>query len=425
MEKNNKDNSKKIWDNTSYRWWFGADSSYQLSSSIVHFVIPLLIIQSTGSTGFATTLSSLFILVSTIVGIAGGVIQDRYERKRLMILNGAISFLILVTTGSIIYFFGLKAKVVLVLSILLALQEGFLGNTSNVILRSIVSSEQLPKAMSANNARDTGMNILGGPLGGFLMGIGSSLTLIVGSILCLASSLFTCGISKYWKNDTDVDTDSGKTKYRTAFMGFWWIIANSFQRRFLLTAACAAASANAFLLLTVLEIAKNTSNNAMAGMVNTVAALGMLCGAIAATWLINRIRSGVLVALMFLNLTAGFILATLIPNLWIKLIFIPISLFFLPAGSAVLGSFFNLLVRQENLGRFFAGCDLVTYLTLSIFTFGAGWIMEMWGYAVANLVIAILLGVVAISALTLKPLIMMPEPKDWEEHIKKYNISQL
>src|SRR5690625_1064687 len=105
MSSNPQKSRDKLWDNSSYRWWFGADTSYELSNSIVLFAIPLLVVAATASPGLAATASSGFILISTIIGIAGGVVQDRYDRRFLMQLNGAIAAILLIVTGILIFHF--------------------------------------------------------------------------------------------------------------------------------------------------------------------------------------------------------------------------------------------------------------------------------------------------------------------------------
>lgn len=423
MSSNPQKSRDKLWDNSSYRWWFGADTSYELSNSIVLFAIPLLVVAATASPGLAATASSGFILISTIIGIAGGVVQDRYDRRFLMQLNGAIAAILLIVTGILIFHFGLRPEFVVGLTALLAIQKGLLGNTSNAMLRGVVTDEQLPQATSANIARDSTLHIVGGPIGGFLLHVNHSIALIVSSLFCIISTLLTRKVKNYWKPSED--TSGARAQFRTAFMGLWWLVSNSFQRRFILTASIATAAGNAFLLLTVLEISRTTSSTVTAGMVNSAAAAGMFCGALAATWLINRVRSGLLVALMFLTMSTGLFVSALAPALWVKLVFVPIALVLLPAGSAVLSSFFSILVRKENLGRYSAGHDLVTYLTLAIITFGAGWGMDAWGYRTASLAIGLLLLVSAASALTLKTLVTMPKPESWGNHIAENNISQL
>lgn len=72
--------------------WFVADSCTSLSSSIQGFALPLIAQTVTGSPAQATLLDSIMTIISSVLRLPGGVVQDKYDRKKLMIAFGLIGF---------------------------------------------------------------------------------------------------------------------------------------------------------------------------------------------------------------------------------------------------------------------------------------------------------------------------------------------
>ena len=72
--------------------WFVADSCTSLSSSIQGFALPLIAQTVTGSPAQATLLDSIMTMISSVLRLPGGVVQDKYDRKKLMIAFGLIGF---------------------------------------------------------------------------------------------------------------------------------------------------------------------------------------------------------------------------------------------------------------------------------------------------------------------------------------------
>lgn len=74
--------------------WFVADSCTSLSSSIQGFALPLIAQTVPGSPAQATLLDSIMTLISSVLRLPSGVVQDKYDRKKLMIAFGLIGFVL-------------------------------------------------------------------------------------------------------------------------------------------------------------------------------------------------------------------------------------------------------------------------------------------------------------------------------------------
>lgn len=100
-----------LWKGTDYGWWLAADTSVSVSTDIVSFVIPLIILSVSGSAALASSMDALQVAVLCVLGLAGGVIQDRYDRKKLMLLEGcALVVLYLLSAAVLIASYTLRNK---------------------------------------------------------------------------------------------------------------------------------------------------------------------------------------------------------------------------------------------------------------------------------------------------------------------------
>lgn len=80
----------ELWRGTDYGWWLAADTSGAVGASLIAFAVPLIMLATTGSSAAATTTESICVVVQTVLGLAGGVIQDRYDRRTLMLIWGCV-----------------------------------------------------------------------------------------------------------------------------------------------------------------------------------------------------------------------------------------------------------------------------------------------------------------------------------------------
>lgn len=457
----------ELWRGTDYGWWLAADTSGAVGASLIAFAVPLMMLATTGSSAAATTTESICVVVQTVLGLAGGVIQDRYDRRTLMLIWGASGVVLSAVAAAAVMLFGNAPKTsghgvnganapafggpyahvlpiaLLCIVVLFSVRDGLLENTSNAMLRGVVPDEQLPHAMALNDARDSTVTLAGGPLGGLLMTVGHAVPFLTSAVLSVLSMVSAWRIRRYWKRAT-VD-DSGHSgnaddaandaidvsgaitaapRWRDALDGMIWLLRDRFQRHLIIAATMVTGASNAFLLLTALDISQGGSQLISAGFINAASAVGMLLGALMASQLVNRVPGGVLVGVMFALLAAGFTGAALVPSMVGKAIFVACSVLALPAGNAVLGGLSNTLVGKDKLGRVGAGSMVLQYGAYGVAVALAGWGMQTIGYGPTCLILATVLVAAAAYALTMRSLITLPTPDRWAEHIQRWSIAQ-
>lgn len=457
----------ELWRGTDYGWWLAADTSGAVGASLIAFAVPLMMLATTGSSAAATTTESICVVVQTVLGLAGGVIQDRYDRRTLMLIWGASGVALSAVAAAAVMLFGNAPKTnghgvnganapafggpyahvlpiaLLCIVVLFSVRDGLLENTSNAMLRGVVPDEQLPHAMALNDARDSTVTLAGGPLGGLLMTVGHAMPFLTSAVLSVLGMVSAWRIRRYWKRatvddsghsgnaddaaDDAIDVSGAITaapRWRDALDGMIWLLHDRFQRHLIIAATMVTGASNAFLLLTALDISQGGSQLISAGFINAASAVGMLLGALMASQLVNRVPGGVLVGVMFALLAAGFTGAALVPSMVGKAIFVACSVLALPAGNAVLGGLSNTLVGKDKLGRVGAGSMVLQYGAYGVAVALAGWGMQTIGYGPTCLILATVLVAAAAYALTMRSLITLPTPDRWAEHIQRWSIAQ-
>lgn len=457
----------ELWRGTDYGWWLAADTSGAVGASLIAFAVPLMMLATTGSSAAATTTESICVVVQAVLGLAGGVIQDRYDRRTLMLIWGASGVVLSAVAAAAVMLFGNAPKTsghgvnganapafggpyahvlpiaLLCIVVLFSVRDGLLENTSNAMLRGVVPDEQLPHAMALNDARDSTVTLAGGPLGGLLMTVGHAVPFLTSAVLSVLSMVSAWRIRRYWKRatvddsghsgnaddaaDDAIDVSGAITaapRWRDALDGMIWLLRDRFQRHLIIAATMVTGASNAFLLLTALDISQGGSQLISAGFINAASAVGMLLGALMASQLVNRVPGGVLVGVMFALLAAGFTGAALVPSMVGKAIFVACSVLALPAGNAVLGGLSNTLVGKDKLGRVGAGSMVLQYGAYGVAVALAGWGMQTIGYGPTCLILATVLVAAAAYALTMRSLVTLPTPDRWAEHIQRWSIAQ-
>ena len=369
----------ELWRGTDYGWWLAADTSGAVGASLIAFAVPLMMLATTGSSAAATTTESICVVVQAVLGLAGGVIQDRYDRRTLMLIWGASGVALSAVAAAAVMLFGNAPKTnghgvnganapafggpyahvlpiaLLCIVVLFSVRDGLLENTSNAMLRGVVPDEQLPHAMALNDARDSTVTLAGGPLGGLLMTVGHAVPFLTSAVLSVLGMVSAWRIRRYWKRatvddsghsgnaddaaDDAIDVSGAITaapRWRDALDGMIWLLRDRFQRHLIIAATMVTGASNAFLLLTALDISQGGSQLISAGFINAASAVGMLLGALMASQLVNRVPGGVLVGVMFALLAAGFTGAALVPSMVGKAIFVACSVLALPRATRCL-----------------------------------------------------------------------------------------
>ena len=147
--------------------WFGAFTS-TIGTWMQKVAQSWLVLTITGSSsafflGLDSFLGELPILLLTLVG---GVVADRYDRKRLLLSSQCIQMAAAFTLAALVYWDVVRIWHVLALSVVTGLAQAFGGPAYQSLLPSLVSKNDVPNAIAFNSIQFNLARVIGPLLAG-------------------------------------------------------------------------------------------------------------------------------------------------------------------------------------------------------------------------------------------------------------------
>jgi predicted MFS family arabinose efflux permease len=380
--------------------WAGQAVSV-LGSRISSIAYPLLVLAITespakaGIVGFAGTLPYF------LVPLAAGVLVDRFSRRLLLVLAD-------VGRGTAL------ASVVLVVAlgepplaqlVVVAFVEGalfILSNTAQTaVLPRVVAPEQLPAALSQNEARERGAYLAGQPLGGALFDLGRAVPFLADALSYVASLATVVLI----RADLDVEQEPIRGRIRRDVLeGVGWLWRQHFLRAAALLVAASNALFSALVLVLIVRAQDAGAAPSAIGVMLGLSGLGGLLGAFVAPPFQRRVPGRTIV------IGANWVWALLLPLMLLTSnpyalggLFAAMA-FVGPLWNVVLGAYTYALVPAGLLGRVTSAETLVSYGAIPLGSLAAGFLLESLGDFRTLLVLTSSMLVVALAA-TLAPAI--------------------
>ncbi|WP_371174322.1 MFS transporter [Buchananella felis] len=428
-----------------YYRWLVADTSLSLGAAFRAFALPVLVFLATGSESQAGIIQATATAVSGASLLAGGVIVDHFDRRKLVMVEAATG---IVVTGAAIAWalaFGLSFWLLLVVGVLMALRAGLLSTATDTLLRDVVPPKELPSRMAMNEGRDAAIQLGGGPLAGglvtwhWLSNFAAELVLNALALVTAARIRLLPEGARAEEDDAAEDTnaegdadpaaDATDSPQETgglisrALAGFKLLAANQLMRRFAVLAVLFNPFLNGFFLYLLLSTLKTSGAPISAAFFNSVSAIGMLLGAAAATRLVKRFPTGKLIAFTFTVPVVCAVSITLAPSIWVKLALIAPMLFLVPAANSAFGGFYMLMIPKRMLGRVWAAAGVGNALIAPLVSLGLGYSLEHLGPTPTGLLLAAGMAPVALFTITSRDTMAIPLPDQWEDYLKTHGLT--
>jgi MFS family permease len=267
--------------------WSGEALS-QLGSQASTVAFPLLVLALTGSPAKAGLVGLAKWLPLAVTALPAGMAADRFDRKRLMIGSDVVRALLL---GSIpVALWAGRPPFLQVAAV--AFLDGCLFTVRYVAERGalphVVAAEQLPDAVSQNEARLFAANIAGPPLGGLLFAAGRALPFVADACSYLVSMVTTAATRGSFQSSS---RPPRQERWGGVAEGVRWLWQAPFFRcTALLFAAGNPLYTGLYLLAILLAKHHGASSQAIGAMFALVGAGGLL-GALLAGPLRRRMRA--------------------------------------------------------------------------------------------------------------------------------------
>ena len=392
--------------------WVGQTVS-ELGSRMSMFVFPLVAYAMTGSMLAAALAEALHLLGLAGTLLPAGVLADRLDRRRLMRVasgSGVFLYTSLAAAGAAGV---LTFPHLLVVALLTGASAGLFSPAEIAAVRTVVPTEDLPTALSQNQARQHVAGLVGAPLGGALYAVTRWLPFAVDAATFAVSWLMLGRIRA--DLSAPVRTGPRRRPRQDIGDGLRFIWAHPFFRVLTTWAALSNLVVNAVFFVAVLRLIEGGFPAWQIGLVETAAGACGIFGAMVAPWLIERFATGhltVVVAWSFVPL--------LVPMVFwnsplVVVAALAFGLFLNPAGNAGIGAYRIAITPPELLGRVGATMKFVSMAAMPLAPVVAGVSLALLGGPAAVLVLAVLAAGVALVPTLSRSVRGVPRPSRWGE----------
>lgn len=325
-----------LWQNAPYLLLMTGKTSQLIGNGIAVFAVPLIAFAITGSVFWAGVIGAISEVGVLLAVLPAGVIADRVDRRRLLLVCSAAGLIIWLTLWAADAAGVLNAIELAAALLVTSAVSAFYAPTEAAGIRYVVSSEQLGTAMAAMQGRGAVASLLSGPLGGMLYGLSRALPFLASSfgyVLAGATALLV----RVPLNDRHPQRHS-QGVVASLVDGFRFVWAVPVIRTGIgVFALLNLAFGGAFVSINLHPVAIHTAPLLIA-LVDVASGVAMLAGSIAAPSLVKRFPSGPLaIVCMVPSVLGGFGLALSTHYLEYVALAIVMSLFIPPVNSGLLG----------------------------------------------------------------------------------------
>src|SRR5699024_9379003 len=187
---------------------------------------------------------------------------------------------------------------------------------SNAMLKQLVPTTQLPRAVAVNQGRQAAVEMASGPVGGALLGLSIAFPPLAQLLGNLGSVLATLTMRRrYFPRTAGAERTRVGEDLREALR---WMISQPLRLQILAVASSVNLGANGIIFAVLLDLAADGVPATRIGLLNTVLAAAILLGALLAPRLVDTVPTGVLaIAPVLLMALVGVFLALDPGMLWI------------------------------------------------------------------------------------------------------------
>jgi MFS family permease len=174
--------------NSSFRLlWIGQVVS-DTGTEVAYIAYPLLILALTHSPAIAGIVGTVQLAVEMVLGLPGGAISDRLDRRLTMIACDTVRAGALAVLAVLVLLHVVTWPVVMVVAVIDGGANVLFNPAATAALPAIVADRQLEQAWAATEARTYTASLVGPALGGFLFGLGSAVPFAGDAVSYLVSA---------------------------------------------------------------------------------------------------------------------------------------------------------------------------------------------------------------------------------------------
>ncbi|MGN6253176.1 MAG: MFS transporter [Marmoricola sp.] len=390
--------------------WSGQAIS-EIGSRMSAFVLPLVGYQLTGSTGTAAVAEAAFLLGTAITLLPAGVLADRLHRGRLMRVSSATGLLVYATLAAAMLLDRLSVAHLIVAAFVAGAASGLFGPAELSAVRTVVAQDDLPAALSQNQARQHVASLLGGPVGGALYGALRWLPFAADAVSYGVSFVLLGRIR------TDLaapEREAAPQRLRTDLAeGFAFVARHAFLRVVLVWAALVNLTLNALFFVAILRLLQGGFSAGQIGLADGAAALCGLLGAVIAPALIDRFATGHLTVVIGWTWVPLLVPLALWNHPAVMAVALGAGLLLNPACNAGIGAYRVAITPADLQGRVAAAMQFTSWSTMPLAPVIGGVLLAGLGGGGAIAVLAAATAATAMILTLSRSVRSVPRPAQW------------
>jgi MFS family permease len=394
--------------------WAGETVS-ELGSSMSLFVFPLVAYAVTQSVLSASLAEAAYAGGRVVFLLPAGAWVDRMNRKTVMLASsgsGVVLYGSLAVAGAAWH---LTLVHLLVVALATGVASAFFRPAETAAVHQIVASEDLPTALSQNQARQAIAALAGGPLGGALFSLARWLPFAVDAVSFAVSCLTLSRLRAVFTTPPSPDAPRSLRRDIREGLAFNWH--NGFLRATLIFAAVANMASQAFFLALVLRMLQAHVHPTLIGFFWTAGGVAGILGALTAPYLMDRFPTGPLSLVTAWAMTIATIpMAFTVNPLLLGLLAVPVF-FVIPIPNTAVATYRIAITPERLQGRGQTAMNFVASIASPVGPLLGGWMLSTIGGSTAMLLLA---GVLALSPLALtlsRDVRAVPVPAIWREQL--------
>ncbi len=346
---------RSVWTVPAYIVWLVSDTATGLGSTLYSFALPLLVLVATNDPVSAGVLAAVSRVVSLVATFVGGVLADRRSRVRLMVVGAccgviiSAALLLLAISDNLVY------AALFAISLLLALRSGLFETATEASLKDVVPPDLMGGAQAANQGRNALLSLLGGPLGGALLAVGSWLIALVMFVSNAVAGVCAAWVGKLAPDATKTAADRKVTPSNSVLKdgmeGIRWVFGRRDLRGPILIATIINLGLNTSVTTTIYSMQQGGFSSVEIGMISAAIGLVMVVGSLFGPRLVATASTGRIMVIGLISLTMGQIAVVFFHSLVGIMASLAASVLLMPALNASLMGYFMVATPTEFVGR--------------------------------------------------------------------------
>ncbi|MEU3212781.1 MFS transporter [Nocardiopsis alba] len=250
-----------------------------------------------------------------LLALVAGVVGDRVDRRRLMVMAASGKAAVLVAMTLLVALEVASLPVVLLVALAVGVCEVFFDNTAQSILPSVVPRSRLERANGTLwSVEEVAGRFVGTPVAGFLVALSMVWTFGLQALLVACAALVLLSMRGDFR-PAPVDGEDRGSPRHMLLDGVRWLWHHRLLRTLavFLGASNLAASMNAAVLVLFAQDVLGLGSRGY-GLLLTAVAVGMVVGAQVVPWMVPYVPPGAALTLVFVVQGASYVAVAVVPD---------------------------------------------------------------------------------------------------------------